>query len=123
VARANRIITFDAIKAKKKKQAGKDPLLAVRKGGRARLTGDLTSPQNQAGCESNQTVEIQRKKPSQADFTAFQQVRTDAAGNFSIESKVKKTFEYRAVAAQTAVCQAATSSSEKVKAKKKKKKK
>ncbi len=115
-----RTVSFDASKAKAK-QAGTSPRLAVKKGKKARFSGDVSAPQNVAGCESNQTVEIQRKKPKQTTFTTLEQVQTDAAGSFSTAKKIKKTFEYRAVVGETAACDDATSSSEKVKAKKKKK--
>jgi hypothetical protein len=114
-----RAVSFDASKAKGGKKAGKDPLLAVRKGRKARFSGDVSAPQDVAGCESNQTVELQRKKPKQASFTAFDQLQTDAAGNFSTKEKIKKTFEYRAILVETAACDDAASGTEKVKAKKK----
>jgi 6-phosphogluconolactonase (cycloisomerase 2 family) len=116
-----RTVSFDATKAKNGKKAGKALLLAVRKGGRVRFSGDVSAPQDVAGCESNQTVELQRKKPKQATFTTFDQLQTDAPGNFSTKKKIKKTFQYRAILGQTAACGDATSNSEKVKAKKKKK--
>jgi hypothetical protein len=118
-AKANRTITFDATKAKGKK-AAPAPLLAVRKGGRANLSGDVSAPGDTAGCESNQAVELQRRKPKGATFATFEQLQTDAAGNFSTKEKIKKTFEYRAILAETAGCDDAASGSEKVKAKKKK---
>jgi hypothetical protein len=120
--RASRTISFDATKVKKKKAAGKEPLLAVKKGKKAQFSGDVSAPQNVGGCEANQTVELQRKKPSQATFTTFDQLQTDAAGNFSTKKKIKKTFEWRAVLGETQACENAESGSEKVKAKKKKKK-
>jgi Tol biopolymer transport system component len=119
--RAARTISFDATKAKKKKQAGKEPRLAVRKGKKAQFSGDVSAPQNVAACEANQPVELQRKKPTQTTFTTFEQLQTDAAGNFSTKEKIKKTFEWRAVVGETQACEDATSNSEKVKAKKKKK--
>jgi 6-phosphogluconolactonase (cycloisomerase 2 family) len=116
-APAPRTITFDASKSKAKKSA-RDPLLAVRKGRKVRFSGDVSAPQDVAGCESNQTVELQRKKPKQAGFTTFDQLQTDATGNFSTKEKIKKTFEYRAVLVETAACDDAASPTEKVKAKK-----
>jgi hypothetical protein len=116
-----RSISFDASKAKKGKEAGKGPVLGVRKGGKARFSGDVSAPQDVGGCESNQTVELQRKKPKQAAFTTFEQLQTDAAGNFSTKEKIKKTFDYRAILVETAVCDDAASGTEKVKAKRKKK--
>jgi len=117
-----RSVSFDATKAKAK-AGGEVPRLAVKKGRKARLSGDVNAPQDVAGCESSQTVQLQRKKPKQTTFTTFQQVQTDAAGSFSTEKKIKKTLEYRAILGETAACDDATSNSEKVKAKKKKKKK
>jgi hypothetical protein len=95
--------------------------LTVKKGRKARFSGDVSAPQNLTGCESNQAVDLQRKKLKGAPFTTFEQVQTDAAGNFSIKQTIKKTYEYRAIVGETAACDDATSSSEKVRAKKKEK--
>ena len=46
------------------------------------------------------------------------QLQTDAQGTFSLKTKVKKTFEYRAQVVETGTCTAALSNSEKVKVKK-----
>jgi hypothetical protein len=119
--RAPRTISFDATKAKPK--AGARPRLGVRKGKKVLLSGDVGAPQNVAGCESAQTVELQRKKKGEAGFTTFTQVQTDAGGAFSLRQKVKKTYEYRALLSESAACAGATSASEKVKAKRKRKKK
>jgi Tol biopolymer transport system component len=121
VVRFGRTITFDATKGKKTKKAGKDPLLAVKKGKKATFSGDVSAPGATNVCEANQTVELQRKKSGQADFTTFAQLQTDGAGNFSVKQKIKKTFEWRGVLTQSAQCVAANSNSERVKAKKKKK--
>lgn len=105
-----RTLTLDANKSK------------VKKGKKVTLSGDVSAAGNVAGCEANQPVEIQRKKPSQSDFTAFQQLQTDGQGGFSLTTKVKKTFQYRAVLGETQTCEDATTDPKKVKAKKKKKK-
>jgi hypothetical protein len=70
-------------------------------------------------CESAQTVELQRKRPSQTTFTTVEQLQTDASGNFSTKRKVKKTFQYRAQVAETDACLGQTSNTEKVTVKKK----
>lgn len=115
-AESKRTVTFDATKAKAKK-AGGGRSLTVTKGQKVRFSGDLKAPRTLAGCESNQTVEVQRKKPKQRTFRTFARVRTGAAGKFSIKKKIKKTFLYRAVVGETAVCDDATSNREKVRAK------
>jgi hypothetical protein len=102
---ADRILTLDANKNR------------VKKGRMVTLTGRLTEIVRQA-CQSGQTVDLQRKKPSQAAFTTVEQLHTDAAGSFSARKKVKKTFQYRAQVAETATCAAGTSNTEKVKVKK-----
>ncbi len=117
-----RTISFDARKAKKGKNAGKHRLLAVRTGKKARFLGDVSAPQDVAGCESNQTVELQRKKPKQTSFTSFEQLQTDTSGSFSVKKKIKKTFQYRAVVVETAACDDAVSTTEKIKAKKRRRK-
>jgi hypothetical protein len=90
----------------------------VEKGKKVLLSGQLDAPGNEAACESNLAVELQRKKPSQPAFTTLEQLGTDAAGNFSTKEKVKKTFEYRAQVAETDACLGQTSNTEKVKVKK-----
>jgi hypothetical protein len=91
----------------------------VKKGKKVRFTGRLTEVLRQGECQSAQTVELQRKRPSQTAFTTVEQLQTDAAGNFSARKKVKKTFEYRAQVAETPTCANGTSNTEKVKVKKK----
>jgi hypothetical protein len=113
---------FDAVKkGKKADKAGKTPLLKLTKGKKARFLGQVSAPQDVTGCQANQTVELQRKKPKATTFTTFDTVQTDAAGNFSTKEKIKKTFEWRAFLTENPNCDDAASNSEKVKAKKKKK--
>lgn len=106
---SDRTLTLDASKSK------------VKKGKKVFFSGQIGAPEDEAGCESNQTVDLQRKKPKQTTFTTFDQVQTDAAGNFSDKEKIKKTFQYQAVVGETAECDDGLSATEKVKAKKKKK--
>jgi hypothetical protein len=89
------------------------------KGKKVTLSGQLTEVLRQGECQTTQTVELQRKKPSQSGFTTVEQLQTDAAGNFTAKKKVKKTFEYRAQVLETATCAGQTSNTEKVKVKKK----
>jgi hypothetical protein len=90
----------------------------VRKGKRVTLSGQLSQLVRQTECQSAQTVELQRKRPSRTSFTTFEQLQTDAAGVFSTRRKVKKTFEYRAQVPESATCAGQTSNTEKVKVKK-----
>jgi len=106
--KADRTLTLDTNKSK------------VRKGKKVRFSGQLNASGNEAACEPGQTVELQRKKPSQSTYVTFEQVQTDAAGNFSTKEKVKKTFEYHAEVTESANCNAAASDTEKVKVRKKK---
>jgi hypothetical protein len=92
----------------------------VRKGKRVTLFGGLSLVTRQGECEAGQTVQLQRKRPSQAIFNTFRQLQTDPAGGFSAKVKVKKTFEYRAQAVETDACLGQISNTEKVKVKKKK---
>lgn len=105
--KADRTLSLDANKSK------------VKKGKKVTLSGHLDAPGNEAACESRQTVEIQRKKPSQSTFAAFDSVLTDAEGNYSSKEKAKKTFEYRTQVPETATCNNQVSDTEKVKVKKK----
>jgi hypothetical protein len=107
--KGNRSLAFDANKNK------------VKKGKKVTLSGRLTTAARQGPCDSGQTVELQRKKPSQSIFATFAQIQTDSQGNFSLKKKIKKTFEFRAQVVETAACTAALSNSEKVKAKKRRK--
>jgi hypothetical protein len=103
-------------------QAGADADCSdfVKKGKRVTLSGRLTELARQGECQSGQTVQLQRKKPSQTTYTTVEQLLTDASGSFSAKEKVKKTFQYRAQVAETATCGAQTSNIEKVRVKKKK---
>jgi hypothetical protein len=102
----DRTLTLDANKNK------------VKKGKKVTLSGRVGEIVRQGECQSSQTVQLQRKKPSQTTFTTVEQLQTDAAGSFSAKEKVKKTFEYRAVLAETATCDDGLSNTEKVKVKK-----
>jgi hypothetical protein len=102
-----RTLTLDANKNK------------VKKGKRVRLSGRVTEIVRQA-CQAGQTVQLQRKRPNQTTFTTVEQLQTDTVGSFSARKKVKKTFEYRAVVAESADCQPGLSNTEKVKVKRKK---
>jgi hypothetical protein len=104
--KGNRTLTLDANKNK------------VKKGKRVTLTGEVNQIVRQGVCESGQTVELQRKRPSQTTFTTIEQLQTDAAGSFFAKKKVKKTFEYRAQVLETATCGGQISNTEKVKVKK-----
>jgi WD40 repeat protein len=112
---SERTVTFKAAKVKQKRAR---ELLAIGAGGKARLSGEVSAPKDVAGCESNQPVQLQRKKPKGKTFKTFKQVRTNASGDFSSKQKVKKTFVYRALLAETAGCDDATSAGKRVKAKK-----
>jgi hypothetical protein len=105
--KAARTVTLDANKNK------------VKRGKKVLLEGQLNELARQGPCESSQTVELQRKKPSQTAFTTIEQLQTDAGGAFSARKKVKKTFEYRAQVPETATCAGGLSNTEKVKVKKK----
>jgi hypothetical protein len=106
--KGSRTLTLDANKNKVKKRK------------KVTLSGRLAPVARQGPCESGQTVELQRKRPSQATFATFAAVQTDAQGSFSRKRKVKKTFEYRAQVVETAACTSALSNTEKVKVKKNK---
>jgi hypothetical protein len=105
---AGRTLTLDANKNK------------VTRGKKVRLSGQVNQLARQGQCESNQPVQLQRKRPSQATFTTVEQLQTDATGSFSTRKKVKKTFEYRAQMAEAGGCASGLSNTEKVKVKKKK---
>ena len=119
--RFDRAVTLKVTTAKAKAKArSARTLLAIGKGKKARFSGDVSAPKDVAGCESGQTVQLQRKKPKKkTSFKTFKQLRTDGAGRFSTKQKIKRTYVYRAILAETVVCDAAASAKGKVKAKNK----
>jgi hypothetical protein len=108
--KADRTLTLDANKGK------------VEKGRKVRLSGQIDAPQNEAGCEPSQTVELQRKKTKAPDtaFATFRTVQTDQAGNFAQKLRVKKTRVYRAVVQENEACDDELSNTQKVRVQKKK---
>lgn len=108
--KAGRTLTLDASKGR------------VKKGKNVRFSGRIDAPQQEAACEPNQAVELQRKekKAPETGFQTFEIVKTDEAGNFSDKEKVKKTYVYRAVVAESIVCLEGLSETEKVKVKRNK---
>jgi hypothetical protein len=106
--KADRTLTLDANKGK------------VEKGRKVRLSGQIDAPQNEAGCEPNQAVELQRKKKKAPDtaFTTFDSVQTDATGNFADKVKVKKTRIYRAQVQESEACDDELSNTQKVRVQK-----
>jgi hypothetical protein len=107
--KADGTLTIDANKGK------------VEKGRKVTLAGHLDVPSNES-CEPGRQIQIQRRKKSQPDsaFATFETVQTDATGNFSLRTKVKKTRFYRAVVSETGACDDETSNSQKVRVQKKK---
>jgi hypothetical protein len=106
--KAERTLTLDANKDK------------VKQGKKVRLAGHLDSAEQ--ACESDQAVEVQRKRSKQTGFTTFAELQTDAQGDFSLKRRMRKTFEFRAQVPETATCEDGFSNTEKVKVKKKTKK-
>jgi hypothetical protein len=89
----------------------------VKKGKRVTLSGRVTELARRGECQSAQSVQLQRKRPKQTAFTTVTELQTDAGGNFSTRRRVKKAFEYRAQAPETATCGGQVSNIEKVKIK------
>jgi hypothetical protein len=108
IAKADRTLTLDSNKGK------------TEKGRKVTLSGQIDAPTNEAGCEPNQTIELQRKKKAAPDtaFTTFASVQTDATGNFSDKVKVKKTRIYRAQVSETEACDDELSNTQKVRVQK-----
>jgi hypothetical protein len=106
--KADGTLTIDANKGK------------VEKGRKVTLTGQLDVPSNES-CEPGRAIQIQRRLKSEDDskFQTFETVQTDATGNYSHRVKVKKTYFYRAVVAETEACDDETSNSVKVRVQKK----
>jgi hypothetical protein len=109
LTKADGTLTIDANKGK------------VEKGRKVLLSGQLDVAANES-CEQNRQIQIQRRLKSEDDskFATFQTVQTDATGNYSLKVKVKKTYFYRAVVAETDACDDETSNAQKVRVQKKK---
>jgi hypothetical protein len=88
----------------------------VRMGKKVLFSGQLHAPGNEAGCETGQTVQLERKKPGQTEFAPLEQLQSDSAGAFSTKERVRKTYEYRAEVTESASCRSAVSGTQKVKA-------
>jgi hypothetical protein len=92
------------------------------KGTKVRLFGRVQASGDEAFCESNQTVQLQRKKLKagkalkSAKFRRFRTLTTNATGDFSTRAKVKTTVKYRAVLPEGALCGGERSKGKKVKA-------
>jgi hypothetical protein len=90
-------------------------------GTKVRLFGRISDSGDPA-CVAAQAVQLQRKKLSKAKsskkrtFHNFRLLTTDQAGSFSTKTKVKRTVKYRALLAETTVCDDAASKGKKVKA-------
>jgi hypothetical protein len=87
-------------------------------GKRFKLTGTVDAFANEAACQSNQPVTIERRRKG-GTFAPFRDVQSDASGRFSLKVKMKGTSSYRAHVGETTTCLADDSSGVKVKRKKK----
>jgi DNA-binding beta-propeller fold protein YncE len=107
--KADGTLTIDANKGK------------VEKGRKVTLSGQYDVAANES-CEPNRPIQIQRRLKSEDDskFATFTTVSTDAAGDYTLKAKVKKTYFYRAVVSESEACDDETSNSQKVRVQKKK---
>jgi hypothetical protein len=88
----------------------------VEKGRRVVVSGQIDAALNEAECESNQTVELERKgkdDPNSA-FKTFRTVHSEATGNFDTRVTLRETRIFRAVARETAACDREVSNTKKV---------
>jgi hypothetical protein len=86
----------------------------VRRGRRIILRGALEAFANQAACEGNEDVELQRRTPTQARYRTFAHVTTTSGGDFSASTRPGRTYVYRARVGQTSECLGAVSGRERV---------
>ena len=107
--KADGTLTIDANKGK------------VEEGRKVTLSGQYDVATSES-CESNRSIQIQRRLKSEDDsmFATFASVNTDTTGNYTLKTKIKKTYFYRAVVAETDACDDETSNSQKVRVQKKK---
>ena len=107
--KADGTLTIDANKGK------------VERGHKVTLSGQLDVPSNE-GCERDRAIEIQRHRKSEDDsqFKTFETAQTDAAGNFSLRKKMRRTRVYRALVQENASCDDELSNTQKVRVQKKK---
>jgi hypothetical protein len=87
---------------------------AAQRRSRTRLRGAVEAFANAAACEPGQTVQLQRRRPGQARYRTFAQVRTNGRGGFARSLRPRRTYYYRARVPQTADCLGAVSERERV---------
>lgn len=78
----------------------------VRKGGRARLSGDI---EGSATCEGNQAVELQARRAGGGSFRTIRTLTTDAEGLYETRVRMRRARTFRALAREAAPCDAAQS--------------
>ena len=77
-------------------------------GARVAFSGVVNS--NNTGCESGQTVRIQRQTVGAEGFSEIGTATTDPSGTYAFSYKPDQNATYRAVVDPSAICQEATSS-------------
>ena len=86
----------------------------LRRGRPLTLRGRVEAFAGGAACESGQVVQLQRRSPRSVSFRTFATRRTSASGTFSVRTRPKATYVYRARVAQSATCHGAVSNRERV---------
>ena len=86
----------------------------VPRGRAVRLDGFVDSFTADQGCERNQAIQLQRRRPGRTRYATFRTVRSDADGEFGSRIRPARTFYYRAVTAETSECHASRSNRERV---------
>jgi hypothetical protein len=93
-------------------------LVASRKrvapGRKIQLTGTLQAFANKGSCQQRQSVRIQRRGRTSARYKNFKRATTNGSGEFTVKTKPRRTFVYRARVPQTSECLGATSHGQRV---------
>jgi hypothetical protein len=69
------------------------------------LIGTIEADADQASCEQDQSVTLQRRRPGKRGFKAFMQTNTDKDGEFKERLEPRVTVMYRARAGANDVCE------------------
>jgi hypothetical protein len=87
---------------------------SVRRGRFVTMRGNLEAFANERGCESGQTVLLQRRRPGSPRYGTIARMRTQSDGDFVRRIRVFRTYIYRAFVGRTTACLGAVSNRERV---------
>jgi hypothetical protein len=86
----------------------------IRRGRRVKLAGEVEAFSNPAACERRVRVLLQRRRPHRVGYRTFARRRTTSRGRFSVRTRPKRTYVYRALVRRSSQCLGAASDRERV---------